>query len=380
MATLQTATINDAGTQFAYLDSGAPPGDTYITLVIIHGHTYHAQNFSRLLPIAKDHNLRIIALNRRDYVGSTPFSSAELEALNNSDVEAQVAFLKARGLEIARFLVWVITEKKIPTASADGKEGGLAVLGWSMGNLTTMAFMRHLNAYPRDLVESIRPYLRALYIYENGATTMGYPSAEGGYHPLYDKSESIPARMRGIVFGTWVSSYYRHPYFSSVDKNDRNISLLILRAPEGDQLYRPCTLDTLSAIELTTCVDPAAAAHSEPIIISNITRPVLYDQTQDILLLDYQSPNTKKNENSGIQEGSASALLPDVKICIVYCDASVWSCVRTIWELEKDYERWEKEGRKIREHKFLHVREANHFLHWEDPEMFLKVVEDGLRS
>lgn len=36
--------------EFAYLDSGAPPGkgDDYTTIIIIHGHTYHSGPFVSL--------------------------------------------------------------------------------------------------------------------------------------------------------------------------------------------------------------------------------------------------------------------------------------------------------------------------------------------
>lgn len=123
------------------------------------------ENFSRLLPLAKKYNLRIIAVNRRDYVGSTLFSAAELEAINSDSEDDHLEFLRARGLELAQFLIWMIREKKIPKASANGREGGLALLGWSLGNVTTMAFLRHFETFPKDVAETIEPYLRTLIIY-----------------------------------------------------------------------------------------------------------------------------------------------------------------------------------------------------------------------
>lgn len=41
---MQTATVDEKGTQFAYLDSGATDGN-YTTLVIVHGHSYHAREW-----------------------------------------------------------------------------------------------------------------------------------------------------------------------------------------------------------------------------------------------------------------------------------------------------------------------------------------------
>ena len=40
----KTALVDDNGTKFAYIDSGAPAASTtYATLVCVHGHTYHAR-------------------------------------------------------------------------------------------------------------------------------------------------------------------------------------------------------------------------------------------------------------------------------------------------------------------------------------------------
>lgn len=39
----QFAPVDDNGTRLAYLDSGAPPTADYTTIVIVHGHTFHAR-------------------------------------------------------------------------------------------------------------------------------------------------------------------------------------------------------------------------------------------------------------------------------------------------------------------------------------------------
>lgn len=179
---MQTIQVDSRGTEFSYIDSGAPPGGTYTTLVCVHGHTYHArelvlsdvllyltnlmpENFRRLLPVAQKYNLRVIAFNRRDYVGSTPFSPNELEAINSTDSEKHTEFLKNRGSEVAQFLANVVKEKDIPPASEDGKSGGLAIMGWSLGNVTTMAFLRHLESYPEAVLSTLDKYLRTFFIY-----------------------------------------------------------------------------------------------------------------------------------------------------------------------------------------------------------------------
>ena len=87
--------------------------------------------------------------------------------LNDNDDLAHKAFLRDRGLETAYFLKWIIDEMKIPRASEDGKAGGLALMGWSLGNATTIAFLRYLKTYPSELVAALEPYLRTFFIYGN---------------------------------------------------------------------------------------------------------------------------------------------------------------------------------------------------------------------
>ena len=128
-------------------------------------------NFSRLLPLATKYNLRVIALNRRDYVGSTLFSSSELEDLYSNDEAKHKEFLRDRGLEIARFLVWVIENCNIhprATAVSDGKPrayGGISVLGWSLGNITTIEFLSNLKTYPQEVIDKLQPYISTFFIY-----------------------------------------------------------------------------------------------------------------------------------------------------------------------------------------------------------------------
>lgn len=62
-------------------------------------------------------------------------------------------------------MVWVVNELNIPRASEDGTAGGLALLGWSMGNITTMAFLGNLKTYPDDVVQNLEPYFRTFFMY-----------------------------------------------------------------------------------------------------------------------------------------------------------------------------------------------------------------------
>jgi len=149
-----------------YYDSGAPSGSqNYTTIFMIHGHTYHSPIFDPLLPLASKFNLRFVAVTRRDYVGSTPFSQEELDSLRNGDMKTKKDFLKQRALEVALFMDKFITQNGVPKASAGGTEGGIALAGWSIGNVTGLSVVALAKDFPKDLTDRLEPYFKSLILY-----------------------------------------------------------------------------------------------------------------------------------------------------------------------------------------------------------------------
>lgn len=118
-----------------------------------------------LFPYTEKFNARVIALNRRHYGGTTLLNDEELHTANSTDDCAHQSFLARRGLEIAQFLVWLIEKNDIPMRSADGKTGGIALLGWSMGVTTVLSFFANLKSYPCEIVTKLEPYLKSLILH-----------------------------------------------------------------------------------------------------------------------------------------------------------------------------------------------------------------------
>jgi len=152
--------------EFSYLDSGDPNSTIYTTIVLVHGHTFHSGTkvllcpiislihrtgvFQRLLPLAAPRGVRIIAVNRRDYAESTLFSPAELNQLNNGEQTARASFLQARGLEMAHFVAALIEKLNLPKPSEDRTNGGIALIGWSLGNILPMSIMNSITFLPGE--------------------------------------------------------------------------------------------------------------------------------------------------------------------------------------------------------------------------------------
>ena len=128
-------------------------------------------NFKKLLPLARENNVRIVLPNRRDYPGSTPFSPdevARLAELANAPAgtpgaaEGTQAEMKARARELYDYLVDLVQTQNIPRAQ--GKTGGIVVAGWSIGATWITALLAHVAEFPVGDVR-LGEYVRRLVLY-----------------------------------------------------------------------------------------------------------------------------------------------------------------------------------------------------------------------
>ncbi|KAL5476944.1 hypothetical protein ACEPAI_3130 [Sanghuangporus weigelae] len=322
-----------------------------VRLYDVHGHTFHAPIFSRLFPSAHKHNARVIAFNRRDYVHSTPYSEADLNVLAVKDEDAHSQFLHARGLEIARFLCWVIAELKVPKANfrenTVSPSDGLVVMGWSLGNLFTNAFIAYLDSCPLDVIEALKAYLRSLIIYAPPSMFLGYAIPPDAYYPFSDSEN--PKRIAPLSFGAWATAYYKHPAYSSPQKSGvLTPASLIQNIPE--QPYRPPTVDTISKDELVVVLDLVPNERSERFYFD-------------------MSPSLINNMLEKALLGADKSLLPHLSVYYLYGQADVWLVCWPAYGFEKDLEKWRTQ--------IISVPGANHMIHWDDPETFLKLITKG---
>lgn len=132
--------------------------------------------FKHMIAFADRHNLRIICVNLRDYPGSTPYTPAELEAIHNGNHDEQVAFVKARGLELGAFLAWFIRTANIPApangADAGETSGGLSLFAWSGGNCIAMSLIAYADHLPEQDQELLERYLRSYIIFGAHSATL----------------------------------------------------------------------------------------------------------------------------------------------------------------------------------------------------------------
>lgn len=119
--------------------------------------------FQKVIDLAPKANLRIVAINRRDYPGSTPLSPKHLASISGSD-EAKAAYLCDRGLEYLYFVDRFIQLKALPAISEDGKSGGVALLGWSLGASFTTAALASTSRLDIESKERLRKHLKTIIL------------------------------------------------------------------------------------------------------------------------------------------------------------------------------------------------------------------------
>jgi len=364
---MPVAPVNhDGDVALYYEDSGVPnEGNTYVTVVLVHGAVFHSGSFRRMFSYAAKNNLRLIAINTRDYPGSSPFSTETFAAMSNPDKAVQAGVMQTQAEEVAEFLVHIIKTYEIPARSESG--GGLALLGWSLGNNLPLAFLAHVDRYPAGHVELLGRYLRTVVLHDPSLISVGEapPIAETSISnwPLLNPQLSLNERLR--IFPIWASSYYT----PVKDLLSLTLPALAARVPMG-QITVGDDLDTtfvpfvskMSAAELESITYPDAFTRLMQ-SIGQLDISVFKDNFSRALAIN--EPNRK------IHEGISSKIFwPQCKILLTWCDMTIIDCIVSSTHIVKAVQ----EGHTGRRVEVVRVERANHFVHWDDPERFTEIL------
>lgn len=104
-------------------------------------------------------------INRRGYPHSSDYTEEDLEKISGTDEESHNEFAASRAKEFATFIERFIDQERIPEASADWKQGGVALMGWSSGNSYALPMLAFADLIPESTRNAIEPYLRAFVIF-----------------------------------------------------------------------------------------------------------------------------------------------------------------------------------------------------------------------
>lgn len=313
--------------------------------------TIFADIFSKILPLGAEKNIRIVAVNRREYPGSSKYTEEDLADLHAGRVE----FLHQRGHEVGNFLAWFAESHAIPRISNNGKSGGFAVLGWSIGTNALLSLLAFPAAIPAELNIQLKLYLRKLILYgadfpqmqclfvlfmlstDPPLGALGYEIPTEGYIPVKDPDLQDKPEELETAFMRWVSSYYEHPDLAS-----RSLAGLCSTPKFGDD---PAILRMSPADFLTVTVKPSTLRGDLPMI-----------QPQMQLCIKHQTHRALFNPEL------AQTFCRDVQVVYLACTSSVWECVWSFMETEREYREQVVLGRRVRPIKFVEIKGGNHFV------------------
>lgn len=341
---LNTIEVDAFSTKLSYLDSGAPVGTApYETIFIVHGIIFTNVSFQKVLKLAPTSGLRIVAINRRDYPHSSPFSPAELETMAKGSDADKATFLSSGGLEIMAFIDEFIQRYDLPPISDDGKTGGVALAGWSLGNIVNCAAISSAERLSPDVKSRIAKYLKALILQDPPTVALGLhtpPTLFPSVDPNFSASERIDFTCQ------WLTSYFKHGALET-----RSPDALSASADPGSTDRAPSILDT----------------HNN---LSEILYPPPVTNGSDSYLMSNFESQLLANYRKACFDPEIRALLPKMKIWELAFDASITTCIFALWCIQDDNT---AHGGDLVNFEVVHG--ANHFLHWDDPSKMIEVYK-----
>ncbi|EKM49711.1 uncharacterized protein PHACADRAFT_188757 [Phanerochaete carnosa HHB-10118-sp] len=341
---MQQIVVDDQETKLSYIDSGVPAsksGNNYTTIFAIHGSVFTNHVFEKLMAAAAEHNIRIVAMNRREYPGSTPLSPSDIQILSSGTDDEKAAFLRARGLEIATFACRFAQQYDIPRISEDGKTGGFVIFGWSFGCSIAHPAVAHFDALPPPSKQYFSTNLRGLILLEPPTVTLGTPMPPKAWSPHIDTT--VPQELRDPFFGHWISSYFKHGDISTRD------------------------LDVLSYIVPGTFRAPSIYSMSEEQLAKMTYDPPA--QTSDLPFMIFCSAAANASYRKAFFDKDVRAALPGMMVAVIMGDATSALSLAAYFAVQNDDDALG--GGFVR---FKELHGTNHFVHWDEPELILKTV------
>ncbi|KZV92615.1 alpha/beta-hydrolase [Exidia glandulosa HHB12029] len=309
--------------QWFYTDSGHPGVDKYDTVILIHGMNWDQSSFYAMYPLAAPAGLRFVALNRRGYPGTTPYTAEEQALLTASDTGSHALFHCRQGLAIARAVLEILTDPAL--ALPESCKVGL--LGWSTGNWFVLALLSVLD--DPELLSAEREVLSARITHpillEPPMSHMGVH----GYNPATEPVRDLLARRR------WATGYFDHPDLASRDASRLNFH---------DYLSDPSPLIDRLQPENVERMTMDAGPIDGPLLL-----PAWLDMNK----------RATREALRKVKEG----LWPGIKkISIIWGDRTFWTIPPGLWALE-DYSK-ELGGPPL---EIKTLKGGNHFMNIDHP-------------
>ncbi|OCB85143.1 hypothetical protein A7U60_g7768 [Sanghuangporus baumii] len=339
---MSSLTVNDKGVKFAFLDSGVPSqSGTYTTIIAIHGMGFSSKIFRKVQELARNSNVRFVAVNRRGYTGSTPVSDSESAVLTTGSDDEKATFLNDRGYELATFIDLFIQQNGIPPISDDGKTGGVSLLGWSSGCGFTTATIANIERLSAEGQKRFQSHLRAHVMQEPPSIIFGLPLPPKLWSPHMDTS--IPADLQTPFYTRWITSYFDHG-----DLSTRDVDVLSYIVPSAS---RAPSIYNMSAQDLAELVE---------------------EGPQELPAMFVTMPQANAIYNKACFNSDVKKSVPRMKISLITGDVTCSFSLNALWSIEDDDKK--NAGGNVR---FEVIPGANHFMQWDMPEVAFKAYVDA---
>ncbi|CAK5282969.1 unnamed protein product [Mycena citricolor] len=318
----------ESGVSFSYTDSAVPESNKtdYVTLLLIHGGMFHNGN---LAAIGSSNHVRVIALNRREYPGSSPYSPQELDLLTRGSEAQKSQLLAEMGRDLALFIAGVAASLSLP--------GSIAVVGWSVGSLMVLSIAASMDMLPEDARQTLTTSVRSMILFrhaEGPSVAYGMPDPEGiDIPPMMDLMAADADQESSIT--RWLLSFFAHGDLSKHDP--RNLQ------------YNVTDSIRLPTIPMDGITDFTASTKYDGILIS----PRFHSVTAKLL------------DKSLFDSHVRGELWKDTEFFVVTGSADSWTTIYASWKLE---ERMRMEAKPECKITFKMIEGANHFFMIEDPQ------------
>ncbi|KAF5326977.1 hypothetical protein D9619_004815 [Psilocybe cf. subviscida] len=367
---------------FSVHDSGAPHGHReYTTLIIFHGLGFHASIFDKLFSLLDNVNVRLVTANRPDYPGATPLTEKERMQLHDiaktADQDPQSAtnafhdYIKENAKKTHDFLVEFISRESIPAG------GGIILAGWSFGAISILGLLANANAVSSKEFD-LRSYIKHVVLYgerldgvrgslraklmgistppEPPAFLLGYPPPPDVVNIFFDPSLTPGEALKR--FPQWVSAYYAHR------EDPTKLEYEALDHPSP-------TILSMDPSDVQRCLEigPALPGGSDDQVMRLGVQLGALSQLREAAIY------LGKDEEGDVPVVNR---WDDIEIKHVWCDRSMWEMPWAALCLQADLDDGKKSDRVARKVDIVRLSGANHFCHWDQPELALKGLLSGL--
>ncbi|TFK73511.1 hypothetical protein BDN72DRAFT_893921 [Pluteus cervinus] len=334
--------VDRQGTTFSYIESGAPRRYSYTTVFLVHGLGFTSSIFQKVIASSASSNLRIVAVSRRNYPGSTGYTSEEISILTNGTDAQKSDFLKTTGIQLSTFIDKFTTQHNLPPIS--GNNGGIAILGWSLGNAFTLASLANADALASDAKSRLQARLRAVIMLEPPSIVLGLNAPPQTWSPHTDSS--ISPALQTPLFTNWITSYFKH---GDITKSDPNLLSYVV----------PDFLRTPSIYSMT------------PQQVSHVVFQPAADPTTgpDFLFMIKLVPQFLTQYKKALYDKTLRGLFPNMKVWMVTGDATASFSLAAMFSMKIDDKA--AGGNNV---KYKVVSGTNHFIHWDHPTRFVHLL------